>query len=335
VVGDIWLPESESDIGVAQTYLLGCDYQGRIVWMGEHARAEFGSPDNLPAEFVGRMRAGIAFRVWPLLTLTGTLVIAAQAQQQIKKDGVRMEDRILRQHRRLERAERKLSARVGSRSRADGGKVVRQMELERRRLGRELHTSVGQMLAAVRLQLEVIASQMPDPPETVQRALGAIGRLAAEALDQVRGISRRLHPPEWQRLTLEAALAQLWDLSGIPQRFETELDIQQLPNEPAHETKVLLYRVAQEALANIARHSGATQAAMALEAGDATISLTIRDNGRGFDASGIASAPANIASGIGLRAIREEAADLGAKLDIKSGPDGTTLSVLAHFAPRG
>lgn len=326
---------SESGTGLAQTYLLGCDHQGRIVWMSEHAQAELGNPENLPAQFAARMRAGLAFRVWPVLTLSDTLVIAAQTQLQTEMDSVRIEDRMLSQHRRLERAERKLSARVGSRSQANRGKVVRQMELERQRLGRELHTSVGQMLAAIQLQLEVIASQMPDPAETVQRALGSIGRLAGEALEQVRGISRRLHPPEWQRLTLEAALGQLWDVSGIPQRFQAELNIQQLPHEPAHEIKVLFYRVAQEALANIARHSGATQVAMALEAGDGAISLTIRDNGRGFDPSGVASAPANIDSGIGLRSIREEAADLGAKLDIKSGSTGTTLSVVARFAPRG
>jgi signal transduction histidine kinase len=174
---------------------------------------------------------------------------------------------------------------------------------------------------------------MPDPAETVQRALEAIGWLASEALEQVRGISRRVHPPEWQRLTLEAALSQLWEVSGIPQRFQAQLSIRQLPHEPAHEIKVLFYRAAQEALANIARHSGASRAEMALETGDGTISLTIRDNGRGFDPTSVAGAPANIESGIGIRSIREEAAGLGAIFQIISGPGGTTLSVQAHFAP--
>jgi two-component system NarL family sensor kinase len=209
------------------------------------------------------------------------------------------------------------------------------MELERQRLGRELHTSVGQMLAAVRLQLEVIAAQMPDAAEGVQRALASIGRLADDALEQVRGISRRLHPPEWQRLTLEAALTQLWDVTGIPQRFQGLLSIEPLPHEPAHEIKVLFYRTAQEALANIARHSGASRVELTLEVRDGIISLTIRDDGRGFDLSTVAGAPANIQSGIGLRSIREEAADLGAKLQVKTGAGGTTLSVQASFAPGG
>jgi signal transduction histidine kinase len=333
--GDIWLSESsQSGTTSAQPFLLGCDHQGRVVWMSRHAQAELGRAEDLPAEFAGRMRAGSAYRVWPLLTLPDTLLIGAQVEERADRDGVRIEDGILRHHLRLERAERKLSARVKSRPIGNGGKVARQMELERQRLGRELHTGVGQMLAAIRLQLEVVASQISDPAEAVQRALEAIGRLAGDALEQVRGISRRLHPPEWQRLTLEAALAQLWEVSGIPQRFEARLSIQQLPHEPAHEIKVLFYRVAQEGLANIARHSGASQVEMTLEATDKTISLTLHDNGRGFDPSTLASTPANIESGIGLRSIREEAADLGAKLDIKSGPGGTTLNVRAHFAPR-
>ena len=316
-------------------YLLGCDLQGRVLWMSKHAQSELGSPENLPAAIAGRMRAGAAFRVWPVLTLPDSMVIGAQMEGQLEIGGVRIEDRILRHHRRLQRAERKLSARVKNRPGAGGGRVVRQIELERQRLGRELHTSVGQMLAAIRLQLEVIAAQMPDAAETVQRALDAIGRLAGEALEQVRGISRRLHPPEWQRLRLETALAQLWEVSGIPQRFQAQLNIQPLPHEPAQEIKVLFYRVAQEALANIARHSGASRVEMSLEARDGAIALTIGDDGRGFDPALAAAAPAHIQSGIGLRSIREEAADLGAKLEIKSGSHGTTLFVLARLAPRG
>lgn len=325
---------SQSETPSAQPYLLGCDHQGRVVWMSRHAQAELGRPEDLPAEFAVRMRAGSAYRVWPVLTLPHTLLIGAQVERQPERDGVRIEDGILRHHLRLERAERKLSARVKSRPIANGGKIARQMELERQRLGRELHTGVGQMLAAIRLQLEVVASQISDPAEAAQRALEAIGRLAGEALEQVRGISRRLHPLEWQRFTLEEALTQLWHASGIPERFEARLSIQQLPHEPAHEIKVLFYRVAQEGLANIARHSRASQVEMILEASAETISLTIHDNGRGFDWPAMAAAPANIESGIGLRSIREEAADSGAKLDIKSGPDGTTLNVRARFAPR-
>jgi len=303
--------------------------------MSARAHSEFGPLESLVTEFANRIRAGSSYRVWPVLALPDTLLIGVQAESQGSTDTVRVEDRFLRNYPRLARAEQELSAAVLRRRNGSGSRAVRQIELERQRLGRELHTSVGQMLAAIRLQLEVIATQMPNPPETIERALGAIGRLAGDALEQVRGISRRLHPPEWQRLTLETALTQLWDVTGISQRFQARLNIQQLPREPAQEIKVLLYRAAQEALANIARHSGASGVEMALEALDGIVSLTIRDNGRGFDVSKVVTAPASIESGIGLRSIREEAAGLGAKLEINSGPEGTTLRVMAHFAPQG
>jgi two-component system NarL family sensor kinase len=321
---------------MSQPYLVGCDLHGRVVWISQYTQSELGAaPENLWVGFFLRLRSGASYRVWPVIELTDTLVIGAQAEMQAAVHSFSIEDRIVRNHRRLQRAERKLSARVKARPNPNAGKVVRQMELERQRLGRELHTSVGQMLAAIRLQLEVVASQMPDPAEAVQRALDAIGRLAGDALEQVRGISRRLHPPEWQRLTLESALDQLWNVTGIPQRFQALLNLRPLPHEPAYEVKVLFYRAAQEALANVARHSGAARVEMELEVKDGIISLTIRDDGRGFDPSTVAAAPANIESGIGLRSIREEAADLGARLEIKSGAGGTTLSVMAPFAAHG
>ena len=209
---------------------------------------------------------------------------------------------------------------------------MRQIELERQRLGRELHTGLGQMLAAIRLQLEIVATLLPGPPALVQQALNRISTLANDALEQVRSVSGRLHPPEWQRLTLEAALEQIWDISGIPQRFEASLRIQPLPHEPDLEVKVLLYRAAQEALSNVARHARATRVDAALETrGDCAI-LTIRDNGVGFDVAGLLRSSASVASGIGLRSIREQAAALGGKLEIESNPSGTTLLVSAPFA---
>ena len=247
-----------------------------------------------------------------------------------------LESSLLRHYLRLQLAERGLSTFARNRRRGTGRGTergaVRQIELERQRLGLELHTGVGQMLAAIRLQLEVVAALLPDPPALVQHALARISTLANGALEQVRSVSARLHPPEWQRLTLSDALQQLWDISGIPQRFETSLRIQPLPHEPDLEAKVLLYRAAQEALSNVARHARATRVDAALEArGDRAI-LTIRDDGVGFDVAGLLRGPASVASGIGLRSIREQAAALGGKLEIHSGPTGTTLVVSVPFS---
>jgi two-component system NarL family sensor kinase len=246
---------------------------------------------------------------------------------------LRLQSRFIQHYFRLQRAERNLSS-LAQQTRTPGRMgAVRQIELERARLGRDLHTGVGQLLMAIRLQLEVIASQLPGPPWPIQQALNRIATLASDAEEQVRALSQRLHPPEWQGLTLEAAVRQLWDNSGVPQRFEAVLRIQPLAREPEQETKVLVYRAVQEALANLARHSHASRVEGVLETQGDRVILNIWDNGVGFDVARLLSAPANVASGIGLRSIREQAAALGGRLDIASSPGDTRLKLAVPFVP--
>lgn len=228
---------------------------------------------------------------------------------------------------RLQRAERNLSSLTQASKPSAAMGAVRQLEFERERLGRDLHTGVGQLLVAIRLQLEVIATQMPNAPQGVQQALDRISALANEAGELVRSLSRRLHPPEWQRLTLEAAIQQVWDSSGIPERYEAILRLEPLPREPEQGIKVLVYRAVQEALTNLVRHARANRVEMSLEAQDDQIVLRITDNGVGFDVDRLLSGPANVRQGIGLRSIRELAASLGGRLEISSGAGGTRLEL--------
>jgi two-component system, NarL family, sensor kinase len=240
---------------------------------------------------------------------------------------VNLQNRFIQRYFRLQQVERKLLLRAQRKKPGAGRKAIEQIELERQRLGRDLHTGVGQMLAATRLQLEIIDSQMPTPPAAVRQALDRVSALASQALDQVRSVSRRLHPPEWQRLSLAEAVRQLWDLSGLPQRTQASIAIGPGLREPDLEAKILIYRAMQEALSNIARHSRATAVTLSLQPRGKRLVLTVRDNGVGFDAPSLLSAPANLSGGIGLRAIREQASAIGGELTVRSGPDGTTLEV--------
>ncbi|HEX3747738.1 MAG TPA: histidine kinase [Bryobacteraceae bacterium] len=228
---------------------------------------------------------------------------------------------------RLQNAERSLSQFMQARRPAVGISAVRQVEKERERLGRELHTGVGQLLVAIRLQLEVIATQLPAPPAPVQQALDRIGALANDAGEQVRALSRRLHPPEWQRLTLEAAIRQLWESSGVPQRFQATLTIEVLPREPEQEAKVLVYRATQEALTNLVRHARANRVEASLAERAGNVILRIGDNGVGFDTVALLNGPAKLTQGIGLRSIREQATSLGGQLRMESGANGTVLEL--------
>ena len=313
---------------IAFPILLECDFCGRVLWMSHRARLALGNPEHLLE--ISRM---CYWRVWesPSSVLIGILATEGQA---FEIDELRaLESSILRHFFRLLRSQRVLTAHARHNRGHSGYNAVRQVERERQRLGRELHTGVGQMLAAIRLQLEVIARELPSPPNTVAQALSRISILAAQTLEQVRGISQRLHPPDWQRLTLESALRQLWEISGIPERFQAVLHIDPLPSEPELEVKTLIYRAFQEALSNLARHSGASRIEAALWWHGETLTLSIRDNGVGFDVARTLTSPASVAAGIGLRSIREATEGLDGKFYVTSGPDGTILEVSVAFAP--
>ena len=328
--------QSKKNISVSAPLLLECELDGRIVWMSERTRAVLGDTDNVAQTILHESAADsvICFRrVW---TTSDRVLMSGEIFDPPGFDGAELlplQGKFMRHFFRLQRAEHHLSVRTSRLRRRKRPSAIRQVELERQRLGRELHTGVGQLLAAIRMQLEIIATQLPDPSVTVQQALGRISSLAADALEQVRTISKRLHPPEWQRLTLEAALRQLWALSGVAERFGAVANIQQLPREPELEIKILLYRTAQEALSNLIRHARPTEIAMTLQARGDAVELRIHDNGVGFDVNGVFAAPASLAAGIGLRSIRDQAADVGATFVIESTPNGTTLILEAPYTP--
>jgi signal transduction histidine kinase len=342
--GDLWLINgSNSGYGrggdVAYPLLLECDLEGQVLWMSDLTRSTLGDPRNLVETFLAEIPApGGRFsilRFWRVWKNRGSVLIGAQAAEtawtQVLDEASAwraIEGRLLRNYFRLEIAQRVLSSRAPER-RTNGRSAIRQIEMERQRLGRELHTGVGQMLTAIHLQVEIVEAQLPTRPAPVEQALKRISSLAGDALDQVRAVSRRLHPPEWQRLTLEAALQQLWERSGIPETLPAAvLDIQPLNRQPDLEIKILLYRAAQEALSNL-RHSGATTVEMRLAERRGSLVLTVHDDGVGFDVERLFSAPPNAGSGIGLRTIREQANTLGGKLVIQSGPGSTTLEISA------
>jgi two-component system NarL family sensor kinase len=234
-----------------------------------------------------------------------------------------LEQRLLSRLGRLQAVDSRLVKILARRRQHAGRRAVRQIERERNRLGRELHTGVGQLLAAIRVHVDLIEAQLPSPPDVVREGLHRISALSASALEEVRGISKKFYAPEWQRLTLHEAIQQMVETSGLSQRFGISLAIARLSVDPDPDIKTLFYRAAQEALSNITRHSQATEVQVILENAGGGVRLAVQDNGTGFDAEKTLSGPA----GIGLRSLREQAADLGGKVLVRSGLEGTTLEV--------
>jgi len=322
--------------------LLECDHGGRVLWMSKGTRSLLGDPKEITDIIaVKSLRHPVygfevsSLRFWKVCGFRDSVLIAAWGALQ-PPDGHDLEGlqrNLNTNFFRLLELERTLSERARQRRRGTGKNAVRQIELERQRLGRELHTGVGQMLAAIRWQLEVISKELPEPPVEVRLALENISTLTNQTLEQVRSISRRLHPPEWQRLSLESAIRQLWEISGIPTRLAASLQIDALPVDPDLEVKVLIYRAFQEAISNVARHSQATSIDAQLRVKDSQLTLTIEDNGVGFDVSLMLEGPVNLSAGIGLRSIREASQALGGSFEVESGASGTKLIISVAMSP--
>jgi two-component system, NarL family, sensor histidine kinase UhpB len=197
--------------------------------------------------------------------------------------------------------------RLESERRESARQALRVLEGERSRIARELHDEVGQTLTGVMLQVEALAARIP---EELREQLEELRETARSGTEEVRRIASQLRPEALEDLGLLSALAALATAFAEQAGIAVE---RRLASSVAlsEEQELVVYRVAQEALTNIARHAGATRVEFSLAADDATTVLTVRDDGRGL-------APGSLPSSRGIRGMRERAMLIGAKLQIDS-----------------
>ncbi len=196
---------------------------------------------------------------------------------------------------------------------------------ERHRLARDLHDSVKQQLFVVTMLLGTARAQASDSLEA-ERTLAEAERLATQAQQELTGLIRALRPLALAGKGLSAALREL--LAEWAQRADVAVRANiadELPLAPATEQE--LFRVAQEALANVARHSGAASVEVSAEVCAETIVLSVADGGHGFDPA----APAS--DGLGLTGMRERVAAVGGTLLVYSTPAGTRVEARVPAAP--
>ena len=237
-----------------------------------------------------------------------------------------MQRRVARHYFRLLDANRRLRVRAAGMPKSFGTMLADAMDAERQRIGRELHTGVGQSLAGIHVHASLIESTLPHPPESVRKSLDLISSLAAGALEQVRGVSRRLYVPAWQAQPLVEALRSLWDNSGIAEKFAGTLALDELSTEPSLEVRRALYLAAQEGLANAIQHADAGSLSLSLCEQRNRITLIVEDDGAGFGPpTDLLRPPAS--AGIGLRALRDLVHELGGELHAEGGPQGTRLTI--------
>jgi two-component system, NarL family, sensor histidine kinase UhpB len=196
-----------------------------------------------------------------------------------------------------------------------GRAVIRAQEEERARIAQDLHDEVNQALTAILLRLQAVSQ---DAPPEVSDELAEVRRLVNQAMDELLRLARQLRPTALDDHGLYSAI------EGQVRRFSTQTGIDadlrthgdQVELDPDRE--IAVFRVAQEALANIARHAGASSVEVDVtRLGDHGVALTVRDDGRGFS-------PEGESNGLGLNGMAERARLVGGELEIESRPGGGT-----------
>lgn len=204
--------------------------------------------------------------------------------------------------------------------RALTSQVIRAQEQERQRVARELHDDTAQVLFAQLLRLTTLRSS-PNPE--VSETAADLEHMTVEALESVRRLALELRPPALDDLGLEAAL------EGLAQRYADQLNIavdyqaRGPKTRLSEELELILYRVAQESLTNIVKHANATRVWIDLDRGKHDLSISIRDDGIGFDPDA-ASPSSKSGTGLGIFGMEERAALAGGTLRIWQRPGGGT-----------
>lgn len=200
-------------------------------------------------------------------------------------------------------------------------------EDERKRIAQELHDDTAQILLIISRRLDALATSEDGLPEETIRHLEALRELTGTALQGVRRFSRALRPPVLDDLGLVPALeGMVTEVSGQSQ-MEVTMEVSGDQRRLSSQTELALYRVTQEALRNVEKHSGASQVLLAMEFGESSVLVTVTDNGKGFQIpKAIADLPKT--GRLGVIGMRERAELVGGTLDLWSEPGkGTTVVV--------
>jgi PAS domain S-box-containing protein len=248
----------------------------------------------------------------------------------------RAEEDLKRAHEELKRAHEELEVRVHDRTaelrtaqdrlRRLSGRLMKSQDEERRRIARELHDGLGQYLVAVKMNLDVLAMTAPDTSGLLENLTDAIKQIE-NAIAEIRTISHLLHPPLLDEVGLELAL--VWYAEGFAKRsgIDVQVDISPALGRLDTEAETALFRVVQECLTNVHRHSGSTTARVRLSRENGELRLEVCDEGKGMPTLPSEEA-SSLAPGVGLQGIRERVLQLRGRVDIASSEgEGTTVTV--------
>jgi len=211
------------------------------------------------------------------------------------------------------------------------GELMRIQDEERRRIGRDLHDSTGQSLAALEIDLERLSKSATRLGSTQRELLGNAIKLARQCATEIRTASYLLHPPLLDELGLVSALR--WLADGLRQRgsIEVQLELPEALPRLRPDEELTLFRIAQEALTNVHRHSASPWAAVRLTRVPECIRLEIEDAGRGLAIAEPGRRAGEPTLGVGLAGMRERIRQVGGTFTVHSAGSGTLICATIPF----
>jgi PAS domain S-box-containing protein len=204
-------------------------------------------------------------------------------------------------------------------------RLMTMQDEERRRIAREIHDGLGQELAAAKMILDGILAK--DASSSVRQASAQASQLVDRAIQQVRTISHLLHPPLLDEVGLISALR--WFLEGLSERSGIQLSLEVDPPDLGRlksELETAIFRIVQEALTNMFRHSGARHGTVSVAERDGNIFVVVRDDGKGIEEDVSQLRPDSI--GVGIGGMRQRVTELGGSLRLANGNPGTLVEVV-------
>jgi PAS domain S-box-containing protein len=214
------------------------------------------------------------------------------------------------------------------------GRLLQTQDEERRRIARELHDGVGQLLVALNLNLSKVNSEKFRLSEGARLSLGENSKLIDQASQEIRTMSHLLHPPLLDEVGLESALR--WYVDGFAERSKISVHVELvsafsegLPRDLA----LSIFRIVQECLTNVHRHSGSLTAFVGIERSVGHITLEVKDQGKGIPLEIREKIASGASGGVGLRGMRERIRQFGGRLEVHSG-EGSTKVIAVLPIPR-
>jgi len=331
-------------LDIADVILLALDLEGRITLINRKGCSTLGweerellerdwidtchparTREELRATFHNVIGGNLSYIENPVLTKSGEERMIGWRNSLLRDDKGRVTGTLssgedITEHKRAEEELRRLS-----------GQLLRLQDEERRRMARDLHDSTGQNLVALATTLSQLHASIPSSGRKLRKLVSQSQGLADQCVREVRTLSYLLHPPMLDEAGLEDAIRHYAD--GFAERtgIEVALEISPRFGRMTPDVEVALFRVVQESLTNVQRHSGSLQAKIQLDRSKDEVKLKISDKGRGAptrELKGNAFLPFKL--GVGIPSMHERVKLIGGRLDIETSGSGTTVCVAIH-----